>query len=103
MDERIYISNYFLKALSKLFEVGLEDISFIGDDDLIKIREAIDTTYEIEGDLRRRQKLNIKRISDLGTFKGRRHRTGLPLRGQRTRTNARTGRGVKKTVAGKKK
>ena len=73
------------------------------DDDLIKIRETIDSNYEIEGDLRRRQKLNIKRISDLGTFKGRRHRTGLPLRGQRTRTNARTGRGVKKTVAGKKK
>lgn len=73
------------------------------DDDLIKIRETIDGNYEIEGDLRRRQKLNIKRISDLGTYKGRRHRTGLPLRGQRTRTNARTGRGVKKTVAGKKK
>lgn len=71
--------------------------------DIIKLRDIIEKNYLIEGDLRRKKKLGIKRLMDLGSYKGRRHRTGLPLRGQRTRTNARTGRGVKKTVAGKKK
>jgi small subunit ribosomal protein S13 len=102
-----YVYGIGISSSKKILEQACVDENIrclnLTDDDLIKIREAIDTTYEIEGDLRRRQKLNIKRISDLGTFKGRRHRTGLPLRGQRTRTNARTGRGVKKTVAGKKK
>ena len=102
-----YVYGIGISSSKKILEQACVDKNIrclnLTDDDLIKIREAIDTTYEIEGDLRRRQKLNIKRISDLGTFKGRRHRTGLPLRGQRTRTNARTGRGVKKTVAGKKK
>ena len=102
-----YVYGIGISSSKKILEQARVDANIrclnLTDDDLIKIRETIDTNYEIEGDLRRRQKLNIKRISDLGTFKGRRHRTGLPLRGQRTRTNARTGRGVKKTVAGKKK
>jgi small subunit ribosomal protein S13 len=102
-----YVYGIGISSSKKILEQARVDANTrclnLTDDDLIKIRETIDTNYEIEGDLRRRQKLNIKRISDLGTFKGRRHRTGLPLRGQRTRTNARTGRGVKKTVAGKKK
>ena len=102
-----YVYGIGISSSKKILEQARVDVNTrclnLTDDDLIKIRETIDTNYEIEGDLRRRQKLNIKRISDLGTFKGRRHRTGLPLRGQRTRTNARTGRGVKKTVAGKKK
>lgn len=102
-----YVYGIGISSSKKILEQARVDANIrclnLTDDDLIKIRETIDSNYEIEGDLRRRQKLNIKRISDLGTFKGRRHRTGLPLRGQRTRTNARTGRGVKKTVAGKKK
>jgi small subunit ribosomal protein S13 len=102
-----YVYGIGTSSSKKILEKARVDANIrclnLTDDDLIKIRETIDSNYEIEGDLRRRQKLNIKRISDLGTFKGRRHRTGLPLRGQRTRTNARTGRGVKKTVAGKKK
>jgi|TARA_B110000977_G_scaffold201542_1_gene296760 small subunit ribosomal protein S13 len=75
----------------------------LDESDIIKLRGLIEEEYLIEGNLRRQKKLNIKRIMDLGSYRGRRHRTGLPLRGQRTRTNARTGRGVKKTVAGKKK
>ena len=102
-----YVYGIGISSSKKILEQARVDANIrclnLTDGDLIKIRETIDSNYEIEGDLRRRQKLNIKRISDLGTFKGRRHRTGLPLRGQRTRTNARTGRGVKKTVAGKKK
>jgi small subunit ribosomal protein S13 len=102
-----YVYGIGISSSKKILEQARVDANIrclnLTDDDLIKIRETIDSNYESEGDLRRRQKLNIKRISDLGTFKGRRHRTGLPLRGQRTRTNARTGRGVKKTVAGKKK
>jgi small subunit ribosomal protein S13 len=72
--------------------------------DLTLLREAIEVSdYQVEGDLRRWELLNIKRLQDIGTYRGRRHRMGLPLRGQRTRTNARTRRGARKTVAGKKK
>jgi small subunit ribosomal protein S13 len=59
--------------------------------------------YQVEGDLRRWEAMNIKRLMDIGTYRGRRHRMGLPVRGQRTRTNARTRRGARRTVAGKKK
>lgn len=72
--------------------------------DLSLLREAIEVSdYQVEGDLRRWELLNIKRLQDIGTYRGRRHRMGLPVRGQRTRTNARTRRGARKTVAGKKK
>ncbi len=72
--------------------------------DLTLLREAIEVSdYQVEGDLRRWELLNIKRLQDIGTYRGRRHRMGLPVRGQRTRTNARTRRGARKTVAGKKK
>lgn len=67
------------------------------------IREIIDNEYPVEGAARRIESLNIKRLMAINCFRGRRHRSGLPLRGQRTRTNARTRRGSKKTVAGKKK
>ncbi len=67
------------------------------------LRAHVETTYQIEGDLRRWESMNIKRLMDIGTYRGRRHRLGLPVRGQRTRTNARTRRGVRRTVAGKKK
>jgi len=73
------------------------------DENIIAIREVIENEYKVEGDLRRTVSLNIKRLSEINCTKGKRHRMLLPLRGQRTRTNARTRRGPKKTVAGKKK
>lgn len=68
-----------------------------------KIREIIDREYKVEGDLRRETSMNIKRLMDLGCYRGLRHRRGLPVRGQKTKTNARTRKGPRKTVAGKKK
>ncbi|HEV8534226.1 MAG TPA: 30S ribosomal protein S13 [Candidatus Limnocylindria bacterium] len=68
-----------------------------------KIREVIDRGYKVEGDLRREIALNIKRLQEIGSYRGLRHRRNLPTRGQRTRTNARTRRGQRKTVAGRKK
>ncbi|MBW7837796.1 MAG: 30S ribosomal protein S13 [Sphingomonadales bacterium] len=71
--------------------------------EVIKIREIIDADYTVEGDLRRDVAMNIKRLMDLGTYRGLRHRKGLPVRGQRTHTNARTRKGKAKPIAGKKK
>ncbi len=73
------------------------------EDEVARLREYIDRAFKVEGDLRREVDLNIKRLIEIGSYRGQRHRKGLPLRGQRTRTNARTRRGPKKTVAGKKK
>lgn len=73
------------------------------DADVIKLREAVESDYLIEGDLRRQVNMNIKRLMDIGCYRGRRHRVGLPVRGQRTRTNSRTRRSGKRTIAGKKK
>nr|YP_010336570.1 ribosomal protein S13 [Rhodospora sordida]UNJ14976.1 ribosomal protein S13 [Rhodospora sordida] len=73
------------------------------DQEITSIRTAISDNIQVEGDLRRFESLAIKRLMDIGCYRGRRHRLGLPLRGQRTRTNARTRRGSKRTVAGKKK
>jgi small subunit ribosomal protein S13 len=73
------------------------------DEDVAKLREVVENDYQIEGDLRRWENMNIKRLMDIGCYRGRRHRAGLPVRGQRTRTNARTRRGRRSTVAGKKK
>lgn len=75
----------------------------LSDADVTALREAVETNYQVEGDLRRLETMNIKRLMDIGTYRGRRHRMGLPVRGQRTRTNARTRRGGRRTVAGKKK
>ncbi len=75
----------------------------LSDADVAALRGEIETNYEVEGDLRRWEGMNIKRLIDIGTYRGRRHRMGLPVRGQRTRTNARTRRGRRQTVAGKKK
>lgn len=75
----------------------------LSDAEVASLREAIETDYQVEGDLRRWESMNIKRLMDIGTYRGRRHRMGLPVRGQRTRTNARTRRGGRRTVAGKKK
>jgi small subunit ribosomal protein S13 len=73
------------------------------DDEVVRIRETIDRDYRVEGDLRRIVAMNIKRLMDLGCYRGLRHRKGLPVHGQRTRTNARTRKGPVKTIAGKKK
>ena len=75
----------------------------ITDADVKKIRDTIDAEYKVEGDLRREISMNIKRVMDLGCYRGLRHRRGLPVRGQRTHTNARTRKGPRRTVAGKKK
>ncbi len=73
------------------------------EDEISRIRELIDREYTVEGDLRREVNLNIKRLMEIGCYRGLRHRRGLPVRGQRTRTNARTRRGPRRTVAGRKK
>jgi len=75
----------------------------ISAEDVNKLRNVIENDYKVEGRLRTETSLNIKRLMDIGCYRGLRHRRGLPLRGQRTRTNARTRKGKKKTVAGKKK
>jgi len=78
-------------------------IKNLREDEIIKLREIIENNYKIEGDLRRDVSMNIKRLMDIGAYRGLRHRRGLPARGQRTRTNARTRKGPKKTMGGKKK
>ncbi len=75
----------------------------LGDDDLVRLRDWIDATYKVEGDLRREVQADIRRKVEIGCYQGIRHRRGLPVHGQRTQTNARTRKGKKKTVAGKKK
>ncbi|KYP79673.1 30S ribosomal protein S13 [Ferroacidibacillus organovorans] len=75
----------------------------LSDEDVQKLRDEIDKTLKVEGDLRREIALNIKRLIEIGSFRGVRHRKGLPVRGQRSKTNARTRKGPRRTVAGKKK
>ena len=86
--------------------VGIEEqrrVSDLSDAEVLQIREAIDRDYTVEGDLRRETSTNIKRLQDLASYRGLRHRKGLPVRGQRTHTNARTRKGPAKPIAGKKK
>ena len=78
-------------------------VSQLTDDEVLKIRELIDSSYRVEGDLRREVSMNVKRLMDLGCYRGLRHRKSLPVRGQRTHTNARTRKGKPKAIAGKKK
>ncbi len=78
-------------------------VSQLTDAEVVRIREVIDQDYNVEGDLRREVAMNIKRLMDLGCYRGLRHRKGLPVRGQRTHTNARTRKGPAKAIAGKKK
>jgi small subunit ribosomal protein S13 len=94
------------KAREIVDRVGIEDarrFNQLTDAEVLQIREAIDRDYTVEGDLRRDTAVNIKRLMDLACYRGLRHRRGLPLRGQRTRTNARTRKGPRKTVGVKKK
>ena len=93
-------SREILKATGINPDTRVKDLS---DSDVAALREEVEGSYQVEGDLRRLEALNIKRLMDIGTYRGRRHRLGLPVRGQRTRTNARTRRGGRRTVAGKKK
>lgn len=78
-------------------------VNELSDAEVLQIRETIDRDYMVEGDLRRETAMNIKRLMDLGCYRGLRHRRGLPVRGQRTHTNARTRKGPAKPIAGKKK
>ncbi len=87
-------------------KVGIEDarrVNQLSDSEVLQIRETIDRDYTVEGDLRREVSMNIKRLMDLACYRGLRHRKGLPVRGQRTHTNARTRKGPAKPIAGKKK
>ena len=78
-------------------------VNELSDAEVLAIREYIDANYTVEGDLRREVQMNIKRMMDIGSYRGLRHRRGLPVRGQRTHTNARTRKGPAKAIAGKKK
>ncbi len=94
------------KAREICSTVGIPEdrrVNQLSDGDVLKIREAIDAGYLVEGDLRRETAINIKRLMDLGCYRGLRHRRGLPVRGQRTHTNARTRKGPARPIAGKKK
>ncbi len=94
------------KAKDICAKVGLPPerrVAELTDQEVIQIREVIDNDYTVEGDLRREVAMNIKRLMDLGCYRGVRHRKGLPLRGQRTHTNARTRKGPARPIAGKKK
>lgn len=94
------------KARQIVDRVGINDarrVSELTDQEVIQIRETIDRDYQVEGDLRRETAVNIKRLMDLACYRGLRHRKGLPVRGQRTHTNARTRKGPAKPIAGKKK
>ena len=94
------------KANEIMAKIGIPDarlVSQLTDQEVLQIREIIDRDYIVEGDLRREVAMNIKRLMDLGCYRGLRHRRGLPVRGQRTHTNARTRKGPAKPIAGKKK
>ena len=94
------------KAEEIVQKVGIEDarrVNQLTDAEVLQIRETIDRDYTVEGDLRREVTMNIKRLMDLACYRGLRHRKGLPVRGQRTHTNARTRKGPAKPIAGKKK
>jgi len=93
-------SKEILSAANVNPDTRVKDLS---DAEVASLREVVEANYQVEGDLRRWESMNIKRLMDIGTYRGRRHRMGLPVRGQRTRTNARTRRGGRRTVAGKKK
>jgi small subunit ribosomal protein S13 len=94
------------KAKEITAKLGIEParrVNTLSDQEVLQIRETIDAGYQVEGDLRRQVAMNIKRLMDLACYRGLRHRKGLPVRGQRTHTNARTRKGKAKPIAGKKK
>jgi len=98
------IGPFFAKQICQKVNIPVERrVNELTDDEILRIREVIDSDYRVEGDLRREVAMNIKRLMDLGCYRGLRHRRGLPVRGQRTHTNARTRKGPAKPIAGKKK
>uniref|UniRef100_A0AAU7YPA3 Small ribosomal subunit protein uS13c n=1 Tax=Gracilaria hainanensis TaxID=2871843 RepID=A0AAU7YPA3_9FLOR len=111
-NKRIEISLTYIYGIgrSKAIEI-LEKLKInrniktneLNDEQIVLIRQILSNNYQVEGDLKRIESINIKRLMTIGSYKGKRHQLGLPLRGQNTRTNARTKRGIKKTMAGKKK
>ena len=91
-------------AQAMLVDAGIDastKVSELSEDEIVALRDNIAGNYVVEGDLRRATQMNIKRLTEIGCYRGRRHRMNLPVRGQRTRTNARTSKGIKKTVAGR--
>jgi len=111
-DKRVEVSLTYIFGIGRpssrkiLAEAGINPDTRVKDlteDEVAKLREIIEKKYQVEGDLRRQVSLDIKRLMDLGCYKGIRHRRGLPVRGQKTKTNARTRKGPKRTVSGKKK
>jgi len=109
-NKQIWVSLQYIYGIGKttsqkiLDKTGVDPLIKADDlteEDISKIREAIDKEYRVEGDLRKEINLNIRRLIEIGSYRGNRHRHSLPVRGQRTRTNARTRRGTRKTVAGR--
>ncbi len=111
-DKRVEIGLTYIYGIGRksandiLAEAGINPDTRVKDlteDEVSKLRECIDKGYNVEGDLRREVALNIKRLIEIGCYRGIRHRKGLPVRGQKTKTNARTRKGPKRTIANKKK
>ncbi|GFR38826.1 30S ribosomal protein S13 [Insulibacter thermoxylanivorax] len=111
-DKRVVIGLTYIYGIGPstakkiVAETGIDPNTRVRDlteDEVSKLRETIDRNYKVEGDLRREVALNIKRLVEIGCYRGIRHRKGLPVRGQRTKTNARTRKGPRRTVANKKK
>ncbi|WP_032112417.1 30S ribosomal protein S13 [Candidatus Paracaedibacter symbiosus] len=110
-QKRVLISLTYIYGIGRVMskeiieKAGIDEtrrVSDLSDQEVLKIREIIDRDYKVEGDLRREISMNIKRLTDLGCYRGLRHRRGLPVRGQRTHTNARTRKGKAVPIAGKK-
>jgi len=108
--KRIEIALTYIYGIGKssaqavLSDAGIDPstkVSDLSEDEIVAVRENISGNYVVEGDLRRATQMNIKRLTEIGCYRGRRHRMNLPVRGQRTKTNARTSKGTKKTVAGR--
>ena len=111
-NKRVIIALTYIHGIGPTTAVKIADklgidhsrrVSDLSDAEVLQIRETIDADYAVEGDLRRETAMNIKRLMDLASYRGLRHRKGLPVRGQRTHTNARTRKGKAKPIAGKKK
>jgi len=111
-NKRVLIALTYIHGIGRaksqqiIGQVGIAEekrVNQLSDDEILKIREIIDREFTVEGDLRREVAMNIKRLMDLGCYRGLRHRRGLPVHGQRTHTNARTRKGPAKPIAGKKK
>ncbi len=109
-EKQVWVSLQYIYGIGRttshkiLQQAGIKadtKVSKLTEEEVNRLRELIDKGYRVEGELRKQVDLNIKRLMDIGSYRGLRHRRGLPLRGQRTRTNARTKRGARKTVAGR--